>query len=123
MSIDSLTQQLTVSLLRRVVTQGTAGGKGSESYTAAARGSLLTSTTCRGSTMRATENQKLGVRGDRLVWKFLFSVDPQLTTQDMIQFTDNASATRQCRCLHRSEDLDMQGRLFRVLAEDVSSED
>jgi len=125
MSIDSLTQQTSFSIKRKTTTQGSAGGKGTPTYTTAQRTTdgVPESIMGRGSTMRAKENAAFGVRSDRLVWKLLFATDPVVDTRDVFEFTDNNSTTRQIRCLHRSEDLDMQGKLFRVHCEEVGNED
>ena len=102
-----------------------AGGKGADPYSTAQRttDSVPTSITGRIFSLSAKENINFGIRGDRLVWKVLFAADPIVTPEDLLEFTDNNSDTRQIRCLHRSEDLGMQNRLFRVHCEEVSNED
>ena len=123
MSVEELTAQFTVALKRDAPVRGAGGGKGPRNYTTAARGSLPTSLTARGATVKATENVKFGVRGDTLVWKWLFSQEPSLTTKDAIEFADRAGTTRVMRCLHRSEDVAMEGVVWRVHCEEISNED
>ncbi len=126
MSIKSFTDQTAITIKRKVTTQGGAGGQGAISYTTAQRTTdgVATSTTAWVTTIKASENIKFGVRSDTLVWKALFATNPVLTSEDLLEFTDNNSTTRSVRCLHRSEDVGGMGleRLWRVHCEEVGNE-
>jgi hypothetical protein len=116
MSVRTRTSRDLVQIERLSVTQSETGGQ-IRVFSAANRGSRPTSVRCRIQPLGAREHVEFGVRGSRIAWKFLFADDPQITVEDRLIFTDSDGQTHTARVLEPSRNLDMQNRIYRVVAE------
>lgn len=117
-----LIERDTVTLKRAVEgAQDSTGGR-STTYTTAARGTRPTTWKCRIQPMSIEEETQYGVRGDRQGIKFLGATNPQVGTQDQIEFTDSESVAHTVKILGRERNLDGQGKEFQVNGEEVSNE-
>ena len=121
MSVRSQTSRDLVQIERLSATQSETGGQ-IRVFSAANRGSRPTSVRCRIQPLGAREHVEFGVRGSRIAWKFLFADDPQITVEDRLIFTDSDGQTHTARVLEPSHNLDMQSRLYRVVAEKIENE-
>ncbi len=121
MSIQSQTSRDLVAIERLAVTQSSTGGQ-VRTYSAANRGSRPTSVRCRLQALGAEERIQLGVRSEQILWKLLFSSDPQITVEDRLLFTDSDGQSHTARVLEPSRNLDMQNRLYRAVVEKIGNE-
>jgi hypothetical protein len=121
MSLEDLTSRDSVTIKRLVVTQGSAGGQ-VRTFTTAARGSLVTSWTCRTQPMTAEERLEYGVKGARKSWKHLGTSDPSSGVQDVFVFTDEDDVSRNAGVISPSRNLDGQDRLWMVVTEELSTQ-
>lgn len=127
MSLVSLTSRDSCTVKR--FPSGTQDGEGFVSKdpsnaTTAARGTLPTGPSCRIQPLDAKEQIQFGLRGNRRAWKLLFSTNPTITLQDMVEFTDpeDSSNTVQATPVEPSRNLDNQGRLYRAIVEQHGGE-
>jgi len=121
MSLAALCSRDTITIARLSVTQGAAGGQ-VRTYTAAARGSLDTTSTGRLQPLTLDEEREYGIRGTRKSWKFHTITNPILTVEDQVTFTDTDGESIAARVIKGSRDLDGQGRLWTAILEQVSNE-
>ena len=82
----------------------------------------MTSSECRIMPLDDKERVALGVKDASRVWKFLYHTNPSITLNDVQTFTDQDSVSRIARTIEPSRNLDNQGRLYRVIGEEVDAE-
>lgn len=121
MSLDALCSRDTATVKRYSITQGDAGGQ-VRTATTAARGSLSTSVTCRIQPLSVDERREFGVRAERAAWKLHTTTNPNLTVEDVVEFTDNDEVSRTADVINPSRNADGQGRLYTTILEEVGNQ-
>lgn len=122
MVLASLLGRDTATIARKVVSAQDSVGGQTYSYTAAGRGTLPTSWSCRVQQMSAREQRDHGIKGNNVGWKLLGHTRPQVDERDQITFVDSESVSHTIQVLGKERNGDNQGIMWQVNGEEDSTE-
>jgi len=123
MSISAMCDRFTATLKRQGNTTSDYGDK-VLAFSTANRTSdgVPTSVRCDMQTNSSEEKAEYGIKETDMSWCMYSASDPELVTEDQVEWTDSGSVARVCRIIEPSFDMAGRGTIWRTVVAETKTE-